>query len=358
MLAFSVAFGLTQHSLTRNEKAPVTPAISISSVDVSLPSPTAEFLTPVPRTRILFTGDINLGRCIADRTLRDFTYTNNFHYPFQFVADELRAADITVGSLDGSLSDVSPPMPCPVSMNLIAPTRMAEGLQFAGFDVMTLATNHVKDCGRKGYECDNKAMFDTMDTLSNLDIQPVGAGRSLSEARAPVVVTRNGIRFAFLAVNQIEERVWAAENTPGTAPLSLEYIEQIKADISAAKQIADVVILLPQWGVEYAAQPDDVQRVWARDFISAGASLVVGNHPHIIQPTESFSDGLIFYALGNFVFDQEQDFRRESIVVEVNFLGTEIESWNLRAASINYYTFQTSWAEDVEAQSILARAKP
>jgi poly-gamma-glutamate synthesis protein (capsule biosynthesis protein) len=311
---------------------------------------------PAPRTRILFTGDINLGRCIARRTLSDSFYAKNFNYPFTFVADELRRADVTVGSLDSSLSDVSVPLQCSKSMNLIGPTRMVEGLQFAGFDVMTVATNHIKDCGQEGYECDNKAMFDTLETLTNAGIQPVGAGKSLNEARQPVIVERNGIRFAFLGISQIEERVWAGENTPGTAPLAREYIEQVQADIAAAKKIADVVIVLPHWGVEYAAAPIDIQRAWAQDFINAGASLVIGNHPHIIQPIEVFSGKPVFYALGNFVFDQEQSFRRESIVVEVNFVGAQIESWRLRPVSINYYTFQSHWAEDAEAKYILARA--
>ena len=107
-------------------------------------------------------------------------YTNNYNYPFQFVAEKLRAADITVGSLDGSLSDESPPMPCPDSMNLIGPTRMVEGLQFSGFDVVTIATNHIKDCGEKGFECDNKALLDTINTLKAAGIQPVGAGSTFT----------------------------------------------------------------------------------------------------------------------------------------------------------------------------------
>jgi poly-gamma-glutamate synthesis protein (capsule biosynthesis protein) len=323
----------------------------------SVPVAPTNIVVKPTRTRILFTGDINLGRCIAERTLRSHTYSGNYNYPFEYVAEKLRGADITVGSLDGSLSDESAPMPCPASMNLIGPTHMAEGLQFAGFDVITVATNHIKDCGEKGFECDNKALLDTINTLQAAEIQPVGAGKSLSESRLPVVVERGGIRFAFLGVDQIEERVWAAENTPGAAPLSQTNIVQIKADIISAKQIADVVIVLPQWGVEYAAAPEEIQRDWAKEFINAGASLVIGNHPHITQPMEIFSDKLIFYALGNFVFDQEQSFRRESIVVEVNFIGAEIESWQLHPVSINYYTFQSHWAEDEEANYILARAK-
>jgi poly-gamma-glutamate capsule biosynthesis protein CapA/YwtB (metallophosphatase superfamily) len=259
--------------------------------------------------------------------------------------------------LDSSLSDEAPPMPCPKSMNLISPSHMVAGLQYAGYDVITIATNHIKDCGEKGFECDNKALLDTITTLRAAGIQPVGAGNNLQESRLPVIVERSGIRFAFLGINQIDERVWATENIPGTAPLSGAYIGKIKDEIISARQIADVVIVLPHWGVEQASEPEDTQRAWAREFINAGASLVIGNHPHIIQPMEIFSDKLIFYALGNFIFDQEHNFQRESIVVEVNFNGAKIESWKLRPVSINYYTLQSHWAEDAEAGSILARAK-
>jgi poly-gamma-glutamate synthesis protein (capsule biosynthesis protein) len=168
---------------------------------------------------------------------------------------------------------------------------------------------------------------------------------------------RNGIRFAFLGIDQIDERVWATENNPGAAPLSGVYIEKIKTQIASAKQIADVVIVMPHWGVENNLEPEDAQRVWAKEFINAGASLVIGNHPHIIQPMEIFSDKLIFYSLGNFIFDQEYNFQRESFVVEVDFIGAKIESWKLLPVSINYYTLQSHWAEGAEGELILARAK-
>ena len=345
---------------TVRAKAILSHELSIKTVKTpSLPTVVANEPAPTQSlpTQILFTGDINLGRCIAQRTLIDQSYTNNYNYPFQFVAKELQTADLTVGSLDTTLSDESHPMPCPESMNLISPSHMVEGLQYAGFDVVTVATNHAKDCGEKGFNCADKAMLDTIKTLTDAGIRPVGAGNNLEESRRPVIVERNGIRFAFLGINQINERVWATENKPGTAPLSGAYIEKIKSQISSAKEIADVVIVMPHWGVENNLEPEDAQRAWAREFINAGATLVIGNHPHIIQPMEVFSDKLIFYSLGNFIFDQEYNFQRESMVVEVNFVGAKIESWKLRPVSINYYTLQSHWAEDAEAGLILARAK-
>lgn len=352
MIGKTMASGTIQTQVVESPTPTAAPVVSPTVIVPVSPTP-----PNLPRTRILFAGDINLGRCIAKQTIISQAHTNNYNYPFEFVLEQLRAADITVGSLDGSLSDESPPMPCPKSMNLIGPTHMVEGLQFAGFDVISIATNHAKDCGVNGFECDNKALLDTIHTLTEAGIQPVGAGSTLAESRLPVVIERNGIRFAFLGIDQIDERVWAAETIPGTAPLGQAYVDMIKSEIISAKQIADVVIILPHWGVEHDLKPQEIQRVWAQEFINAGASLVIGNHPHIVQPMESFSDKLVFYSLGNFVFDQDEDFQRESIVVEVNFAGTEIESWELHPAKINYYTYQPHWAEDAEAEQILAKAR-
>lgn len=305
------------------------------------------------RTTLLFTGDINLGRCIAKASIR----AGDYNYPFHFVAEKLRSADITVGSLDGSISDESPPQDCPDSMNLIGPENMVQGLQFSGFDVITVATNHVKDCGDEGFLCNNQSFLDTVDTLTQAGIRPVGGGRNLSEARTPVVIENQGIRFAFLGIDQINEKVWATEIAPGVAPVSSQYIEQVKADIATARSIADVVIVLPQWGTEYSAQPNDFQRHWAEEFINAGATLIIGNHPHIIQPMETFSNGTAFYALGNFVFDQGQNFRREGLVVQATFNGTKLESLQLLPVNINYYTYQPQWVEEPDnAQKILSRA--
>jgi len=333
-----------------NSIGPAEISLITSGIPISI-----QFPIPIPasRTSLMFTGDINPGRCIAMSSLvaRDFTY------PFQFVAEKLRSADITIGSLDGTISDQSIPMPCPDSLNLIGPSRTVEGLQFAGFDVISIATNHAKNCGENGWNCDNRAFQDTIENLLFAGIQPAGGGDNLEEARAPVILKRNGIRFAFLAINEIDTRVWAHENQPGTAHLSAATIESVKADISAARALADVVIVLPHWGSEYVPRPNAIQRAWAKEFIDAGATLVVGNHPHIIQPMEIFPNGAAFYALGNFVFDQPQRDQRESIVVEAVFNGAILESWNLLPAYTNYYTFQTHWADGLAGSKILDRAK-
>src|SRR4029077_8890507 len=125
-----------------------------------------------------------------------------------------------------------------------------------------------------------------------------------SGARAPVVITRGGVRFAFLGVSMVGWEAWASLSNPGTAPLSNETLPEFIASIQAARAVADVVIVLPHWGAEYASAPNNDQLNWDGAVIAAGATLVIGNHPHVVQGVETLPNGVVAYALGNFVFDQ------------------------------------------------------
>jgi poly-gamma-glutamate synthesis protein (capsule biosynthesis protein) len=335
--------------------APVPPAPSLSLAPPSptaVPAPTAA-AAPPPLIRLLFTGDINPSRCPAHFALA----ANDFTLPFREVADRLRAADLTIGSLDGSLSDLDAPTACGDlnNKNLIGPARMTEGLQFAGFDVITVATNHIKNCGTLGWTCDDRAFIDTLTNLRAADIQPVGGGADRASARAPVIVERGGVRFSFLAVSEVGSEMWAGEHTPGTAPLSPAAASAVLADIAAARRTADVVIVLPQWGEEYADAPSAQQVAWAGQMIEAGATLVMGNQAHVVQAVEAFDSGLVAYALGNFVFDQGPSLvRREGVVLEADFRGAQFVGWKLWPLRI-HDLFQPRWLEGAAARAVLDR---
>jgi len=281
--------------------------------------------TELPLIRLLFTGDINPGRCPAQIALSN----NDFTLPYQAVAEKLSAADITIGSLDGTVSNYSPPMPCADTLNLIGPARSAEGMQFAGFDAITTATNHAKDCSALGGICQNRTFKDTTQNLLEAGIQAIGVGNSLSEARTPVIIERGGVRFAFLGVSMVGWEAWASESQPGTAPISAETLPDVVASIQAARAVAEVVIVLPHWGIEYAPAPTDAQLAWGQAMIEAGATLVIGNHPHVVQGLEQFPSGVVAYSLGNFVFDQNPEETRQGVVFEANFRGGTLESWQL-----------------------------
>jgi poly-gamma-glutamate synthesis protein (capsule biosynthesis protein) len=228
--------------------------------------------------------------------------------------------------------------------NLIGPTRMAEGLAFAGFDLTTLATNHILDCGGYGFGCQGRTLVDTLAALRAQGIESVGAGADVAEAREVRMLERGGQRIAFLGLTAVVPDTWAAQGRPGAAPLSNEHLPTALTDIAAARAQAEVVVVLVHWGVEYADAPTAEQRDWARQMIAAGATLVVGNHPHVIQPVEALGDGLVAYSLGNFVFDQEPPDTRRGLVLEVTIESGAVLTWRTLPVRIEQL-FQPVWEE-------------
>jgi len=297
--------------------------------------------------RLLATGDIIPARCVYAQQLA----YQDFRHAFLATADGLRAADITVGSLDASLSDAGEPIGCVRTFSLLAPARSIEGLTFAGFDVMTVASNHAKDCGAS--VCGDQALLDTLANLEAAGIAPVGGGRNLAEARSGRVLTVNGVRFAFLGYDEVATSDYGATGTtPGTAPLAFGLLGE---DVARLRAEADVVIVLNHWGTEYTPIPTERQRGLAREAVSAGATLVIGNHPHAVQAVEFRESGFVAYALGNFVFDQDWSLEtQQGVVMEAVFHGARLVS--VRFLPIHIYDqHQPRWAEPLEGESILDR---
>jgi len=309
------------------------------------PSPTTHSTpTALPTTTILFTGDINPGRCIA----KDMIASDNYNFPYEALAPDLRAANILVGSLDGSITDKAEPADCPQTMSLNGPKRVAEGLLYAGFDLITVATNHAKNCGIVG--CWDEALLDSIANLSEAGILSVGGGENLEAARQPVIIKHNGIKFAFLGASTVGAEMWATQSKPGTSPLISQYIVE---DIQAARQRADVVIVLAQWGSEYTHVPNWDQFNLADDMMKAGATLVIVIQAHWVQAVEMFPNGVVAYGLGNFVFDQNWSVKtQQGVLFEATFEGNQLKGWRLRPIHISD-DFQPIWADDVEAAQIL-----
>jgi poly-gamma-glutamate capsule biosynthesis protein CapA/YwtB (metallophosphatase superfamily) len=306
--------------------------------------------TTVPETDLLFTGDINPARCVyaAAKAAHDMAL------PYRPLASLLQSADVAIGSLDGAISDYNPPTPCiETTRNLLAPAEMAQGLGFAGFDVITVATNHIKDCGLvRG--CINNAMFDTLANLRAQGIQPTGAGVNLAQATTPAIVTAHTVRFAFLGVSAINGLTWADANSAGTVPLQSQvYLDAIRR----AKAIADVVVVLPHWGREYTGDISFEQRKAAAAMVAAGATLIIGNHPHHVQGVETFPNGAVAaYALGNFVFDQAWSdgtlYTIQGLLLRAKFQGSKLQGIELIPIHI-YDDFQPRLADAAESAQIL-----
>ncbi len=167
--------------------------------------------------------------------------------------------------------------------------------QELGVDIATVANNHALDFGRD-------AFCDTLDTLKNADITCIGGGYNLSEASAPAVRTINGQTFAIFGATRVSpSATWYASDSQ--AGLFQTYdATLLNQKIAEAHTKYDHVIVFVHWGIERNETPEDYQRSLAKGYIDAGADLVVGCHPHVLQGFEYYNGVPIVYSLGNYLF--------------------------------------------------------
>ena len=167
--------------------------------------------------------------------------------------------------------------------------------QELGVDIATVANNHALDFGRD-------AFCDTLDTLKNTDITCIGGGYNLSEASAPAVRTLNGQTFAIFGATRVSpSATWYASDSQ--AGLFQTYdATLLNQKIAEAHTEYDHVIVFVHWGIERNETPEDYQRSLAKGYIDAGADLVVGCHPHVLQGFEYYNSVPIVYSLGNYLF--------------------------------------------------------
>lgn len=181
--------------------------------------------------------------------------------------------------------------------------------QDLGADIVTVANNHALDFGRD-------AFCDTLDTLKQADIACIGGGYNIAEASAPAVRTVGGQTFAVFGATRVSPSYdWYA--TDSQAGLFQTYDPaKLNAAISEAAQTYDHVIVFVHWGVERAEIPEDYQRQLARGYIDAGADLIVGCHPHVLQGFEYYNGVPIVYSLGNYLFGNRTG---ETLLLKASF---------------------------------------
>ena len=272
---------------------------------------------------LFFVGDIMLNRGI--KSVVETYGGGNFEFPFFKIADYLKTADILFGNLEGPISDKGKNVGSIYSFRAIP--EVLKGLKFAGFDILSVANNHIFDYGRE-------AMEDTLIRLKEAQIEYIGAGFSGKEALSPKIIELKGTKIAFLAFTNLGEKSWEAkENSSGIAWLSKENLEYSTRE---AKKEADIVIVSMHFGQEYKNQPDSEQKYFAHIAIDYGADLVVGHHPHLVQPIEKYASGNIAYSLGNFVFDQNfSEETMKGLLLEVIVVSGKIKEVIPREIKIN-----------------------
>ncbi len=295
-----------------------TPRPSATPMSSPTPSPTA---TPEPHITLAFAGNIVPARCVqAAVDAGDITPDDLY----AGVARLLQAADVAVGTLNAALSDYPPMRGCIKTFVLVGRSDQAAALARAGFDGLSVATNHIKNCGL--LDCGDRAFFDTLQNLHAAGLWTVGAGPNLDAALEPVVLEVRGVRFAFVSLGYIEPRAYAGPDTPGIAVLTPANLQEAMRRARAHRP--DVLIALPHWGPEYDPQPTALQRDFARQFVAAGATVVVGNHSHVVQGMEVLQGVPVFYSLGNFMFDQDWSREtRQGVLLVLHFAGPRLVGW-------------------------------
>lgn len=225
-----------------------------------------------------------------------------FRFLFENFKEILSQSDIAVINQETALTD-NPALYSDYP-RFGTPVNIGQSIVDAGFDVVTCATNHALDRGAYGIDF-TRNFFDANDVIC-LGIQ----AEEEKENRPYEVITQNGVRFALFNYTYGTNGIPLPQNNPYMVHL-LENEEEIKTDIERAKKDTDFVIVFAHWGTENSGEPDDFQKKWAEVFLDSGVDVVIGTHPHTLQPFELLTNNaghemLIFYSLGNFISAQPE----------------------------------------------------
>jgi len=251
------------------------------------------------RVSLLFTGDIMQHDSQIAAAYDPISKTYNYESCFRYINPTLKSPDLTIGNLEVTLG--GPPYKGYPQFS--APDELAQQLKISGYDVLVTANNHSVDRGRKGIER-------TISVLDTLDIMHTGTFDDSIQRRSsyPLVIEKRGITFSLL------NYTYGTNGIPVPSPNIVNLIDTIiiKNDLKLAKaQKTDAIIVFMHWGNEYQSLPNVFQKRITALCFREGAKLVIGAHPHVVQPMEwdKEKDRLVAYSLGNFVSGQRPRYR-------------------------------------------------
>ncbi|MFH2009766.1 MAG: CapA family protein, partial [bacterium] len=239
--------------------------------------------------KLAFTGDVALNWRGTAPELKVFPANRN---PLRFLAPVFKAADLAVSNMEGVLMRRDPKY-AEKRLNLWAPRASGQIFKPAGINVVSTANNHIFD-GR------DKGVLETLEVLRATGVNVFGSGRSSEEARRPYIFRRHGACIALVPATTKVNKGVRGRATVAWYPWR-EW-DQLPSYIKRVKASCPFVIVYIHWGQEKAHFPKRKIKEFAHRMVDAGADLVVGHHPHVLQGVEYYRGGAIAYSLGNLVF--------------------------------------------------------
>lgn len=237
--------------------------------------------------RVVFTGDIAFSRYFQDGWRSEGSLSAE-------VEEYLREADYVVANVESPLSDGK--IISDRALNHVSDPEAGKYLASLNMKVWNLANNHILDCGVKG-------LADTLQTARENNCQTIGAGCNLDEAMKPVILGES-VKVGIVSVASATWKyLMAGNNTYGA--MTWDKMSQLRNTISKLKKEADWVVIIAHGGDEYCDIALPYMRKKYHELLDLGADIIVGHHPHVIQNYERVGKKIIFYSLGNFIFDTE-----------------------------------------------------
>lgn len=279
-------------------------------------------LTPNPgHVRLAFMGDINLGRRVTG-LLRE----KGEKWVFEAVKPVLDQADLAVANLESPVGDGGEEY-VEKSVYLKGEPQDLDALSYSGLGLVTLSNNHVLDYGPD-------VMQQTVEGLNRRGILHTGLAFEGGRAQEPVYVTVQGVKLAFLGYCSVcPEEFYAKSSKPG---VEVALPSVMAPEIRKAKKKADFVIVMVHWGTEYYGA-NDLQKRLAKSLHKAGADLVIGAHPHVLQQVQNLGKTLVAYSLGNYLFDLKNcDACMNGCVLLVDLVKGKKPEWKAVALDLRH----------------------
>lgn len=281
--------------------------------------------------RISAVGDIFLGDYTISLGfgIRSSIKKHGFEYHFGNIKNHFMGKDIVFGNLETITSDIGIEERNIKSLICRGEKESVNMLKNAGFTVVNIANNHILQHGAEAFR-------DTIGALTGKDIDVVGLKGDSGTVCAPIIKDINGKKVGFLGYSLVNENFYQGELLYASGG-----IKGISHDINELKKKTDYVIVSCHWGIEFIDRPSlNIQRL-ARQMVDAGASVILGHHPHVVQGIERHKDSIIFYSLGNFFFDFLWNRRaRESMIVNLYISDQGIEYEILPVYINDFYQVQ------------------